>query len=326
MLPSLRALLSEVVDYAGLFPPAQLPLPPAFENFVRYLGGGHSGMLGRFIIPAKRLSELSALLSSASAPGPIRISALGRGGEDVPAFLDGLVTDLADINAFNATHGGAAFADAFEVRLPASVLGVSAASHTLSFLMQVERVLETHRGRFLSLSFECPLVGDWPSTVGGAAVALSQFAAARSLDQRRPPVGMKLRTGGLDASAFPTSEQVAFVVAACRDKNVPLKFTAGLHHPIRRFDPSVRTMMHGFVNLFAAGTLAHAMALELHDIQGIIDEQDAREFRFTDESLAWNDAEAMLDEIQFARRQRVLSFGSCSFDEPVDDLRALNWL
>ena len=57
-----RALLSGMVDYAGLFPPAQLPLEKAVREYAVHLGGAEAWMLGRFIIPAQRLEELEPYL------------------------------------------------------------------------------------------------------------------------------------------------------------------------------------------------------------------------------------------------------------------------
>ena len=121
-------------------------------------------------------------------------------------------------------------------------------------------------------------------------------------------------------------EQVAFTIERCRDAHVPLKFTAGLHHPLRRYDPAVRTHMHGFINVFGAGVLAYVPGLEHHDILAILEEEDPRGFSFTDEFFGWNDAEATVSEIAGARRRRVISFGSCSFDEPVEELTRLGLL
>src|SRR5262245_34827395 len=99
MFASVRALLTGVVDYAGLFPPAPLPLDQALANYLRYRTEEDSWMLGRFICPAARLAELSAfrgpILGQAQ---PLTISALGRGGKDAPAFLDGVRADLADVS------------------------------------------------------------------------------------------------------------------------------------------------------------------------------------------------------------------------------------
>ena len=58
MIDSLKVFLSQIVDYAGLYPPASLPLEEAFANFVLYQQAEEAWMLSRFIIPAKRLEEL----------------------------------------------------------------------------------------------------------------------------------------------------------------------------------------------------------------------------------------------------------------------------
>ena len=66
---SLRILLSDAIDYAGLFPPASLDMPAAAENFARYLNCEFRWMLGRFVVPAERLAELEKLLKPNRARG-----------------------------------------------------------------------------------------------------------------------------------------------------------------------------------------------------------------------------------------------------------------
>ena len=60
--PGLYALLHNIIDYAGLFPPANLPLDEAIHNFIRYREAPEHWMLSRFIIPAVKLDELSQIL------------------------------------------------------------------------------------------------------------------------------------------------------------------------------------------------------------------------------------------------------------------------
>jgi hypothetical protein len=138
--------------------------------------------------------------------------------------------------------------------------------------------------------------------------------------------GFKLRCGGLEASAFPTAEQIAFVIQSAVLHDVPLKATAGLHHPIRRFDSSVQATMHGFINVFAAGVLGYAQRIEPSTLVRLLHDEDPGHFVFDDSGLRWGSLHATTQQITAARRQAVLSFGSCSFDEPRDDLRALGWL
>jgi hypothetical protein len=119
----------------------------------------------------------------------------------------------------------------------------------------------------------------------------------------------KVRCGG---ESVPGIDELAAFVRACRDAGVAFKATAGLHHPVRRADE------HGFVNLLAAVVFGHeedALAME-----------DPEAFSLTPGRFAWRDRRAEAGELARARSQRLRSIGSCSFFEPVDELRALGVL
>jgi hypothetical protein len=62
MPPSINALLTAIVDYAGLFPPATLDLRQAMANYVQYSGTPDCWLLGKFVLPASRLDEFQSLL------------------------------------------------------------------------------------------------------------------------------------------------------------------------------------------------------------------------------------------------------------------------
>jgi hypothetical protein len=303
MLPSVQAFLSGIIDYAGLFPPAKLPLDAAIRNFARYRTEPSRWMLGRFVIPATRLTELAPYARLLASEPPFAFSVLGRGGETIEAFQSGVAADLEAVAAFRASHGSAVLVDAFEVRWPAGALAEPAAA-----------VLDgpTKALGLAGLS----AVYEVPPTAPALLLAQMRGGAA----------GVKLRCGGLEAAAFPTPEQVAHVIAACRDNGLSLKFTAGLHHPVRHFDPGVRTRMHGFLNVFGAGVLAHARQLSEEQVREIVEDEDATHFAFDEAGFAWKQRRATAEEIAAARSRFVLSFGSCSFDEPRDDLRALGIL
>jgi hypothetical protein len=163
----------------------------------------------------------------------------------------------------------------------------------------------------------------------GSETAISSFCRTLKEHNERAGgvrVGYKLRTGGLERLAFPTPEQICEVLITCRDTGLPLKFTAGLHHPLRRFDASVGTHAYGFFNVFGAALLADALALDRGDIRAILLEESPTAFSFTDTEFAWRDRRIAVDVVQTLRRDRVISFGSCSFSEPCEDLRALELL
>src|SRR3974390_3223737 len=97
MLASARAFLEGIIDYAGLFPPADLPLDQALANYLRYRREPESWMLGRFICPAGRLKELTIFQDEIAAAGPLRLAVLGRGGKDESEFLANLRLDMSEI-------------------------------------------------------------------------------------------------------------------------------------------------------------------------------------------------------------------------------------
>jgi hypothetical protein len=293
MNAAIRALLSEVIDYAGLFPPAALALEPAIRNYARYQTSEDNWMLGRFVCPASKLSELSPFVDELFATGePLRIAALGRGGKTREEFDIGMRSDAEAVRTFNSRHSDRATVDAFETRAPANA----------------KIPLE------MSTFVEANIAGNWRGAIADVvdAAELRQF-------------GFKLRTGGVEASAFPPADQIAFAIVTCRNARVPIKFTAGLHHPIRHLDPSVQARMHGFTNVFTAAVLAAAHRLDESKLLPILNDEDAKSFEFDKDGLRHKDLRATIDQIESARRQ-IISFGSCSFDEPREDLRKLGWM
>ena len=313
---SLRALLAGIVDYAGLFPPARLPLDEAIRNFARYRRTPEAWMLARFVIPTARLADLASYAPLFAEAPPFRFAVLGTGGPDADAFLDALDADLEALAAFHTRHEGRAVADVMEVRLP-EPLRAASARDVRAFLGAVADRLDG-----LALFLEAPL-GEARRMLPPLLDALAAHNAAR---RDAAPVALKIRTGGLVPEAFPTPEALAFAVTACRDAGVRFKATAGLHHPVRQHRDEVGAKMHGFLNLFGAAALAHALALDEAAVLAVLRDEDPAHFRFTDEAFAWRDLAAAPEAVRRARAALAVSFGSCSFDEPRDDLRALGLL
>lgn len=344
MLASQRALLGHILDYAGLFPPARLSLDQALWNYARYCGEPEAWMLARFICPVNRLGELVAYDGQFfSAQAPLRVSVLGRGGETGAAFLENLRGDLEVVRRFREECRAGVSVECFETRLPASVVEAERGSGIERFLGGVEETFAVSGLGRLPRFCELPLAGDCrriANAVAGALAALNGepaprgrpgdetlplgvAAEAHGRPAERGLAGIKLRCGGLEPAAFPTAAQVATVIEAAVGAGVALKFAAGLHHLTRRLDPGLGVCVHGCLNVFAAGILAYALGLEHDDLVAVIEEEDVRQFQFGEDIFAWNEAEATVSEIEYARQHRVISFGSCNFEEPRDELREL---
>jgi hypothetical protein len=117
----------------------------------------------------------------------------------------------------------------------------------------------------------------------------------------------KVRCGG---DRTPTSAELARFVRACANAGLPFKASAGLHQSVRGGEA------HGFLNLLAA-------ALYPERAEEALDEEDPAAFAVDAQRFTWSGMESDAPAIARMRRERFRSFGSCSFAEPVDELRAL---
>jgi hypothetical protein len=157
---------------------------------------------------------------------------------------------------------------------------------------------------------------DWR---GDFATALDSLAGRRR-------TGVKLRTGGVTPESVPSAETVARFLIESALRSLPVKFTAGLHAPFPHDDPSVGSRMHGFVNVFGAAFGAYSGERDASLLATLLCEADARDFRFTETHIAIADVSFSSEEIVRLREEAVISFGSCSFLEPVGHLQGLGWI
>jgi hypothetical protein len=310
---SLRRLLTGVVDYAGLFPPARLPLGEAVDNYLRYREEPMAWMLGCFVAPLEQLREMADLDAVKRSGHPIEVSILGRPGDRPAPWIDGLKSDFDEIGRIREIYPDRILPVSMEVRGPRPD-NAEEARAAIRDASEASRLAETFSGRSPVLFLEIDPLGDQPSlllpAIAGEGGGL---------------IGAKIRTGGLSADAFPTEMETAAFIRACHRSGVAFKATAGLHHPLRQFRPEVQCKMHGFLNVFIAGALAHAHGLGEETLARVLQAQDISEFGFGEEGLAWRNL-SLLDTDLEAGRSFATSFGSCSFDEPIDDLKAINLL
>ncbi len=295
---SLKALLTQAIDYAGLFPPAELALEPALQNQAGYLRSAELWMLGAFVLPIAQFEAARPHLGQFTPEHPLRISALGPKTARANAFREALETAADAIKTLLAEHKGAVRVDQFEMLLPPGPV-------------------EDSLGAARAILGDLALNLFWEAPADEAATTIEALAGSGA--------GFKLRTGGVTAEAFPSGEQIARALVATVRHQVPIKFTAGLHHPVRLFHESVKTKMHGFLNVLGAGVLAAEYRWSESQTQEMLAEEKGAAFAFDDETFRWRDWKIAATQIT-ARRRLVTSLGSCSFDEPRDDLRALGLL
>ena len=231
---SLRALLAHSIDYAGMFPPCSLGLDSALRNQAEYVLSPDEWMLGAFVLPAEQFDATRQLLSQFDAQHPLRIAALGPKTASANAFLEALDD-----------------ADAATRSLSRHNVDLISISHLEMFLPKDVDVASLNEAR--SIVGDLPVFWESPPDTAEQTIAL---LAEFNSDADSPTFGYKLRTGGVTADAFPTSMQIAKALVTPATHQLPLKFTAGLHHPLRQYREEVQTKMHGFLNVLGAAVLA----------------------------------------------------------------------
>ncbi|MBK8982829.1 MAG: hypothetical protein IPM38_11045 [Ignavibacteria bacterium] len=308
-----------IIDYAGLFPPAELDLKTAFSNYMEYLSGDNSYILSGFICPVKLLPELEVICNEISEfKFPVKISLILSGGKDEITFKENLISDLKVRENFLTGINSFIRADNFEYKIPESFMTEENNERLLDLFGFISQNLKNGSDSKFTFFAETSLTGDWKKNIKTAADLIEEH------NETFQDTGFKLRTGGVTAAAIPTAEQIAFAVRHCLNRNLEMKFTAGLHHPFRHFDKNVNAKMHGFINIFSAGIIAKRHNISDHEMIKLLEDENPDNFKFTESGFSWGGYEIENEDIHFARQTFVKSYGSCSFDEPVDDLKKLN--
>ena len=102
MKESLRTFMDGLIDYAGLFPPAKLPLNEAIDEYILHLKGENSWILGRFIIPISQFNDLEEFLPLFENIEPLKLSVLGGGGNSDDEYLNNIKQNI--LNVFSSVN------------------------------------------------------------------------------------------------------------------------------------------------------------------------------------------------------------------------------
>jgi len=296
---TLRALLGESIDYAGLYPPASLDEPTAVSMHARLLGGGAAWIGARLVWPANRLSALGILAKghAPTAEPPCTEGAWAISAVTPPiAQWDDFSAALAAVEEFNDRH-----ASPGEPAMRVDCLEVKAASAA-----EIERAIEALPECFTY--WELPVDRD----VRGLLIAIADEG-----------FGAKIRTGGTVASAHPTIEQVAAFIEACSSGRIPFKATAGLHRALRHAVPAIGCTQHGFMNIIVGACMMHAGAIDRGGLERLLADERPDAFAVDAHAIGWEGHRITAAQASLARAQLMHSFGSCSYDEPLEDLLAM---
>jgi hypothetical protein len=298
------ALLDHLIDDAALFPPASLTMLPALRAHARHKESAYWWIGGRFVLPASRVDEFATARTRRDAIDlsvVLDASVRGARGDTVRA-------DLERTERVRSLDG--VTVSSFEARLPRLVLDDSAMQRI------VADIVERYPSTDVAFWYESAYDAGW---IAPPDEWLATLAAARASAPANLTIGAKVRCGGAAAGATPSIDDLAAFIAAAHAHDVPWKATAGLHHPVRRH------AVHGFLNVLVAGIALHAGAIEPARVADVLAETDPTAFVLDPAHLSWRDVRLEAEQVA-AARERCVALGSCSFDEPVNDLRELGML
>jgi hypothetical protein len=293
---ALQSLLTGLIDYAGLFPPAGLGMDAAVRNYESYVDSEHAWMLGRFIVPAARLEEYAEAVRSAG------IDASAWSLSVLATAADADVVARFNTGADEAGAGGSGSIDTIEIKAASA--------------REMQDAAQAFGGNY-QLYFETP-PEKWHSLLQATAVAKARA---------------KIRTGGEVPGAIPEESRVLEFLRIASERRIAFKATAGLHHPLRAMQrltykpDSPQAVTHGFLNVFCAAALLWHEPEQRQEAAWMLSERDADAITM-DEAMTWHNSGVMLtaEQIHEARGRFCIGFGSCSFTEPIEDLRKLGWL
>ncbi len=303
------ALLGNLIDYAGTFPPAALPLEKAMAEACAFRKTArHPWLMARIVITLADLKKLSPKnwFEAGSNGAPLPITVIGSPIERFSDLARTAGFEMRELRHFNERFMESSqrqTVSAYETKL-AEDCPLEATGETLH-----EAATACLQGGSLGMDlyFEIPLSGDWQMRIATATRALSEWGEDRRSTIGSP--GIKIRTGG---KTPPSPEQLAETLAAILAHGLKFKATQGLHHALTRGSE------FGFVNLFAALAFAQGLGLETFgptEIRGCLLETQSSKLKL-DKVLEWNGFVLEPEAIEGARRQYGGTFGSCSIAEP----------
>lgn len=293
-----REFLRGIIDYAGLFPPASLDMAHAVASYATYLETDEHDLLGRFILPAARLPEFSSALGSSrltpesSMPWPLSV---------IPEVANN--SEAEKIREFNQswTETGS--------RVRATIGAIE---------MPVRSMDDIHRAVMAFGKFELFLE---PTGVDDQSDLLDGIAAAGA--------AAKIRTGGTTPGSTPEPGTVIRFIARCAERGLRFKATAGLHHALRNVYPltyapdSPHGKMYGYLNIFLVAAFMRD-GLPATALFALLDESAPSSISFDESGASWRGHTIAASQLRATRSDFALSFGSCSFTEPVEEARQLH--
>ncbi|WP_350278170.1 hypothetical protein [Kribbella sp. HUAS MG21] len=290
-MSTVPALYRRLVDDASTFPPGNLPLTEAVAAHRAHRAAPYADLVGPFVCADEDLTKVATEAArTRTGSGPQPDPGVDHGPLEVTVVISGGAGGIEPVVRYGDRSKDVTVT-AVEVRLRDEA---DLSRNALRVVRACDDCLDEE-----TAYVEIGLEGAWERALD--VVADAGYAA-------------KLRTGGLDAALFPSEAQVAAFIEACLDREVAFKCTAGLHNAVRHTATDTGFEHHGFLNVLLA-TRASLDGASTDDLATLLADRDG-------EALAAR-ARELSDDQAASTRRWFTSFGSCSIEEPLADLKTL---
>jgi hypothetical protein len=287
-MKAIDRLLADLIDYAGLYPPASLDMHSAVRNYLEYSRSTHAKTLGRFIVDLDRFPYLWD--AAGDYVRGMRLSVLADPSADWDD-LGRLLDKGYHIEAVETKVATAAEIASVALKIPAGL--------TAYFEIPVAAGIDV---------FDAVLAArehmDARIKVRMGGVAAEAFPSAQSIAYMLEGIARR-----------------RLLFKATAGLHHPVRG----RHALTSSVGSATAVMHGFVNLACAAALLY-FGGDAEDACRALEEEWPGEWKVTDDSIVWQEYGWGGDELGEVRQSFFTGFGSCSFEEPLRDLEELGWL
>lgn len=315
---SARIFFEGLLDYAGLFPPASLSVRDAIAHYVAYRAQPYGWLMSRFVLGSTHLSDIGEPSSHGfTREAPLKIALVSRDA----------MADIARVVASPLLRDGCGELSSVEVTVDPQRSLRDQCREVQQLLAALQRLLPI--AEKTTLFFELPYGDGWEASFTELLGVLDALHDEGSSEADGDLIGIKLRCGG---NVIPPPELLALALSRCGTRGVPVKFTAGLHHPFRyqvpAADGEAEVLAHGYCNVLFAALVAYEFpqSVTTDELCALLSETRSQQPQFSEDGLEWQGHTLVTETIARLRATRVISFGTCSFVEPLEEAIKRGWL
>lgn len=321
-MQSLNIFMRSLLDYAGLFPPESLNLQDSIINYINYQNHNQKNWLGKFILPANKIIETTSILSNknifSTIKNKIPLSIILTGCEKLDEFYNVLIQDIKNIENLENQFNEVIKIDSFEILPSKEIINTS---HLNSFHKFTSHLNENLPEPLKKIELYCEL----PLTDNFFLEKKEEYLKNIKINNEikdNIKLSLKLRTGGITPKQIPNSKDIAETIYLSSKYKIPLKATAGLHVPVPNNNPHVGAKLHGFLNVFSCMFFCYnEESINVKEMINILSSYSYPDFKFSNSGLQIDNYFISNNKLEELKIKYVKSFGTCSFEEPIQHLQ-----